>query len=107
MLEAAHEAELWQDSSCAPLPPSYRYPGPEELVGMVEAALAQLGVTHAVLLGVGGLDTIYTVQLGNKRNKKAFEKRAMRRYSIPISYKAGIPGGCGGPPGPEPGCPLP
>ena len=53
MLEAAHEAELWQDSSCAPLPPSYPYPGPEELVRMVEAALAQLGVTHAVLLGVG------------------------------------------------------
>ena len=84
MLEAAHEAELRQDSSCAPLPPSYRYPGPEELVRMVEAALGQLGVTHAVLLGVGRLDTIYTVQLGNKRNKKAFEKRAMRRYSIPI-----------------------
>ena len=54
MLEAAHEADLRQDSSCAPLPPSYRYPGPEELVRMVEAALAQLGVTHAVLLGVGG-----------------------------------------------------
>ena len=74
MLEAAHEADLRQDSSCAPLPPSYPYPGPEELVRMVEAALGQLGVTHAVLLGVGGLDTTQYIARKKRNKKKPLKK---------------------------------
>ena len=42
-----------QESGATSLPAHYSYPGPEELVCLVEVVLDQLQVNHCVLMGVG------------------------------------------------------